>query len=47
MRFALFDSQRIEATPNVTGTCPGCGGELVARCGTKKIWHWAHKGRRH
>lgn len=47
MRFALFDSQRIEATPNVTGTCPGCGAELVARCGTKKIWHWAHKGRRH
>ena len=20
---------------------------MLARCGTKKVWHWAHKGRRH
>ncbi|WP_460274771.1 competence protein CoiA [Celeribacter sp. ULVN23_4] len=47
MRFALSDTQRIEATPKAVGTCPCCGAEMQARCGTKKVWHWAHKGRRH
>jgi competence protein CoiA len=47
MRFALSNSQRIEATPAAVGFCPGCGAKMSARCGTKKIWHWAHKGRRH
>lgn len=47
MRFALSDSKRIEATPKAVGTCPCCGAEMLARCGTKKVWHWAHKGRRH
>ncbi|WP_051645092.1 competence protein CoiA family protein [Labrenzia sp. DG1229] len=47
MRFALHNDLRIEATPRANGTCPGCGAELIARCGTKKVWHWAHKGQRH
>lgn len=47
MRYSLSNSQRIEATPKAVGTCPGCGAEMLARCGTKKIWHWAHQGRRH
>jgi len=47
MRFALLGDQRIEATPGALGTCPCCNAEMVARCGTKKVWHWAHKGRRH
>lgn len=47
MRFALHNDLRIEATPQANGTCGGCGAELIARCGTKKVWHWAHKGQRH
>ena len=47
MKFALTESKRVEATPGAVGFCPGCGAELVARCGSKKIWHWAHKGKRH
>lgn len=47
MRYAILDDQRIEATPGARGTCPGCQAEVLARCGTKKVWHWAHKGRRH
>jgi hypothetical protein len=47
MRFALFNDQRIEATPHASGTCPSCKAEMLARCGSKKVWHWAHKGRRH
>lgn len=47
MRFAIQNDSRIEATPRARGTCPGCKGELVAKCGTIKVWHWAHKGRLH
>jgi competence protein CoiA len=47
MRFALFNNQRIEATPKAYGICPSCKSEMLARCGSKKVWHWAHKGRRH
>lgn len=47
MRFALSNDHRIEATPGAQGVCPGCKAEMSARCGTKKVWHWAHKGRRH
>ncbi|WP_164860741.1 competence protein CoiA [Parasedimentitalea marina] len=47
MRFALLDNQRIEATPRAVGSCPSCKADMVARCGTKKNWHWAHRGRRH
>lgn len=47
MRFALSDNQRIEATPGAVGVCPCCNAQMLAHCGTKKVWHWAHKGRRH
>ncbi|QBY00516.1 hypothetical protein E2K80_07005 [Rhodophyticola sp. CCM32] len=47
MRFALLNDQRVEATPGAKGVCPGCNAEMLARCGTKKVWHWAHRGRRH
>ncbi len=46
MRFALNDINRIEATRGSKGICPGCGSELVAKCGETKIHHWAHKGSR-
>lgn len=47
MRFALLQDVRVEATPGALGTCPGCGSEMLARCGEKNVWHWAHRGRRH
>lgn len=47
MRFAQLEKKRIEATPGAVGFCPACGAQLVAKCGTKNIWHWAHRGRRH
>lgn len=28
--------------PGLAGTCPGCDQELVPKCGTQVIWHWAH-----
>ena len=44
MKFALVDNNRIEATKGFKGICPSCGSELIAKCGTIKINHWAHKG---
>jgi hypothetical protein len=44
MRYALFSGEKTEAFPGARGTCPGCGGETIAKCGALKIWHWAHVG---
>ena len=46
MKFALIDEKRLEPRPGLAGQCPGCGQEVIARCGEIKVWHWAHKGRR-
>lgn len=43
MQFALIDNQRIEAAPGLKGRCPGCSQLVDAKCGTIKIWHWAHR----
>jgi hypothetical protein len=47
MRYALVNGEKTEATKRAKGTCPNCGSELTAKCGEKKIHHWAHKGERH
>ena len=39
------DPQLIEAERGRTGTCPGCGSALVAKCGTIVSPHWAHHAR--
>ncbi|HOX77025.1 MAG TPA: competence protein CoiA family protein [Bacteroidales bacterium] len=46
MKYALVDNNKTEATKGVTGICPGCGSELIAKCGDIKLHHWAHKGNR-
>jgi competence protein CoiA len=47
VQYALVDGERIRAEPELTGNCPLCGERMVAKCGTKLLWHWAHKGRQH
>jgi hypothetical protein len=37
------DNQKITASPNSIGTCPYCQKELVPKCGSINIHHWAHK----
>lgn len=32
-----------EPSPGATGTCPLCGGPVLARCGQVNVWHWAHQ----
>lgn len=44
MKYAIVNNTKVEATKGVKGICPSCGSELIAKCGERKIKHWAHKG---
>lgn len=46
MQIALFNGQRSTARPKSVGKCQYCGREMIAKCGSVVIWHWAHKSRR-
>jgi len=35
---------KIRAGRGAAGSCPGCGAELVPKCGEIVIHHWAHRG---
>jgi hypothetical protein len=45
MRYATVNNTRTEASPGLHGVCPCCNSAVVAKCGTFKIWHWAHKSK--
>lgn len=42
MRFAIANNNRVEANPGLKAFCPGCSQPVVAKCGNKRIHHWAH-----
>ena len=46
MRFALVNNERVEAEPKLQGLCPGCLQPVIAKCGTRRIRHWAHRTER-
>lgn len=46
MKFALVNEQRREAEPSLKGLCPGCMQPVTAKCGSLRVWHWSHQGRR-
>ncbi len=43
MIYAISAGHRKGASPNCTATCPLCGGEVIAKCGSIVTWHWAHR----
>jgi competence protein CoiA len=45
MHFALINNNRVEAQPELKGLCSCCSRPVIAKCGTKKIWHWAHQSK--
>lgn len=45
MEFALVNGSRARALPGWRGCCPHCGDEVIAKCGSTKTWHWAHRQR--
>ena len=46
MKYALQSDERVEATPKAIGVYPCCGTGMIAKCGNRQIWHWAHKTKR-
>jgi len=42
MMYAIKDGERITAEPGLHAHCPLCGGDVIAKCGSIKIWHWSH-----
>lgn len=35
--------KRIAPIKGGRGICPGCGGEMIAKCGDTNVHHWAHR----
>jgi len=46
VQHALVDGLRQEAAPGNKGQCPTCGSDMIAKCGSRIMHHWAHAGRR-
>jgi hypothetical protein len=47
MKYALVEGHKREAEPRFTGECKDCGSRMIAKCGERRIWHWAHRGKQH
>ena len=47
MKYALVDNRKVEAFPKGKGLCICCNQETVAKCGSKRLHHWAHKSLKH
>jgi competence CoiA-like predicted nuclease len=45
MTLATDGNERVTASPNERAVCPGCGDEVIAKCGSINRWHWAHRDR--
>jgi len=43
MNLAILNNERVTATPGSIGFCPLCKEEVIAKCGSIKVWHWSHK----
>ena len=47
MNYATSAKTRVQPSPGASGICQCCGSALIAKCGTHKVWHWAHKSKQH
>ena len=47
MKYAVSAKTRVQPSPGAMGTCQCCGNALIAKCGTQRVWHWAHKSKKH
>jgi competence protein CoiA len=45
MKFANVAGERVAAFPEAGGTCCFCNARMIAKCGDKLAWHWAHMPR--
>jgi competence protein CoiA len=45
MKFAMVNEQKTGAQPGLKGNCIYCQSNAITKCGSVKIWHWAHKSK--
>jgi hypothetical protein len=45
MKFAIVNGEKAEAQQGLRGACVHCQSETIAKCGTERIEHWAHKSK--
>lgn len=43
MKLAIINGERRVPEKGIIGSCIGCGQPMIAKCGSIKMWHWAHK----
>lgn len=43
MKLSIVNGERREPEKGLIGSCLGCGQPMIPKCGSIKIWHWAHK----
>lgn len=43
MKYALVNEVKSLPQPKLKGACTFCGESTIAKCGSKVMWHWAHK----
>ena len=46
MRFALVNDVRKLPSQGLIGKCPICSTDMIAKCGSIRVHHWAHKAER-
>jgi competence protein CoiA len=46
MHIALVNGVRTPPSTGLSGQCPVCEREMIAKCGEIRVHHWAHRGRR-
>lgn len=46
MHIALVEGIRTQPTAGLSGHCPVCERDMIAKCGDIRVHHWAHRGRR-
>ena len=43
MQYADVNGIKSTPSPKLKGICIHCGSEVIAKCGSSNLWHWAHK----
>lgn len=46
MQYAIINGVTVNATPHTVAECQFCGTDMIAKCGDRVVWHWAHRGHR-
>ncbi len=46
MQYSIINGKKLEAQPNLIGTCICCDKPTYSACGNFNTWHWRHKNKK-